>query len=479
MKKTLLSLALLALSATGYALDDNRIATMDLTASQLAYYMAPGWNLGNTLEGGNSNNNDTNYGGLAAETCWQNNKTTQEIINFVKSQGFKSIRIPCAWVMGHISDAATTTIDAKWMARVKEVVDYTINADLYVILNDHWDGGWLEDSFNDVSEATVAAKSAKLEKVWTQIATAFKDYDERLLFAGLNEPAHSNYNTTASAYIKALKTYEQVFVNTVRATGGNNVKRVLIVQGPGTNIDDTYNTFGEMPSDNVEGRLMLEVHSYDPWNFCGLEQDESWGKMRYYWGTDKSVSGSGRNASDDGNNEKSLSAYYKKMKQFTDKGIPVVLGEYGANHRNVKNMSGQSQSMHDASVAFWYEKATQYAMECGMIPFAWDTGYTGYPSMAVIDRAQLKVLPWTLTDSSNTTNGALDAIKKGAEAAREAYNKYYSPGVTGVTYVQGVQDNKADALVYNLSGVAVGKSSALSHASKGVYVCNDRKFLVK
>ena len=142
---------MMAVAMSGHALDDPRIATMDLNAQQLAYYMAPGWNLGNTLEAGNQANNDTNNGGLNAEISWQNTKTTQAVIDMVKANGFKSIRIPCSWVMGHISDAATTKIDAAWMARVKEVVDYAINADLYVIINDHWDGGWIEDSFTDVS----------------------------------------------------------------------------------------------------------------------------------------------------------------------------------------------------------------------------------------------------------------------------------------------------------------------------------------
>ena len=170
MKRTLLSAALLALSLSSFAIDDNRITTMDLNAQQLAYYMAPGWNLGNTMEAGSNTNLDTNKGGLAAETAWQSTKTTQGIIDMVKAQGFKSIRIPCSWVMGHISDAATTQIDAAWMARVKEIVDYAIKADMYVIINDHWDGGWLEDSFKDVSEATVSKNSAKLAVGWKQIA---------------------------------------------------------------------------------------------------------------------------------------------------------------------------------------------------------------------------------------------------------------------------------------------------------------------
>ena len=464
MKRTLLSAALLALSLSSFAIDDNRITTMDLNAQQLAYYMAPGWNLGNTMEAGSNTNLDTNKGGLAAETAWQSTKTTQGIIDMVKAQGFKSIRIPCSWVMGHISDAATTQIDAAWMARVKEIVDYAIKADMYVIINDHWDGGWLEDSFKDVSEATVSKNSAKLAVIWKQIAEEFKDYDERLLFAGLNEPAHSS-GLAASAYVQALKTYEETFIKTVRATGGNNAKRVLIVQGPATSIDDTYNAFGEMPSDEAEKRLMLEIHSYDPWTFCGLEQDESWGKMQYYWGTDHTLSGAGnRNAT---SNEKDLLTLFQKMKKYTDAGIPVVMGEYGANHRNVKSIKGQNQKKHDEAVAFWYEKATQYAMECGMIPFAWDLNYTGYPTFSLFDRSKEAVLDWSSSSTNIKVNGALEGIQKGAEAGREGYNKYYAPSSTGI---QNVSQEKipSNEIVYNLQGMKVAEGGIPQNKGKKI-----------
>ena len=473
MKRTLLSAALLALSLSSFAIDDNRITTMDLNAQQLAYYMAPGWNLGNTMEAGSNTNLDTNKGGLAAETAWQSTKTTQGIIDMVKAQGFKSIRIPCSWVMGHISDAATTQIDAAWMARVKEIVDYAIKADMYVIINDHWDGGWLEDSFKDVSEATVSKNSAKLAVVWKQIAEEFKDYDERLLFAGLNEPAHSS-GLAASAYVQALKTYEETFIKTVRATGGNNAKRVLIVQGPATSIDDTYNAFGEMPSDEAEKRLMLEIHSYDPWTFCGLEQDESWGKMQYYWGTDHTLSGAGnRNAT---SNEKDLLTLFQKMKKYTDAGIPVVMGEYGANHRNVKSIKGQNQKKHDEAVAFWYEKATRYAMECGMIPFAWDLNYTGYPTFSLFDRSKEAVLDWSSSSTNIKVNGALEGIQKGAEAGREGYNKYYAPSSTGI---QNVSQEKipSNEIVYNLQGMKVAEGGIPKNAPKGIYIYKGKKIV--
>ena len=203
-------------------------------AATIAPKMYPGWNLGNTMEAGSNTNNWTNNGGLTAERAWQTTTTTQEVIDFVKAQGFKSVRIPTAWVMGHISDASNVTIDAAWMTRVKEIVDYCVKDGLYVLLNDHWDGGWLENSFSDISPATVSANSEKLRRLWTQIANEFKSYDEHVLFGGLNEPAADNQSQT-----DVLLQYEQVFVDAVRATGGNNATRTLVVQGPGTDIEKT------------------------------------------------------------------------------------------------------------------------------------------------------------------------------------------------------------------------------------------------
>ena len=181
IRKSLLMLAVLY-GTVGFAQLPNAI--------EIAPKMYPGWNLGNTLEGGGTDNVYTNNGGLGAEKAWQGTTTTQEIIDFVAAQGFKSVRIPAAWVMGHIVDGEEgMTIDAAWMARVKEIVDYCVKDGLYVLLNDHWDGGWIQGTFKkDITEPTVQANCEKMRRLWTQIAEAFKDYDEHLLFAGLNEP---------------------------------------------------------------------------------------------------------------------------------------------------------------------------------------------------------------------------------------------------------------------------------------------------
>lgn len=356
------------------------------TAPELATLMGVGWNLGNTLEAGNNANNFTNKGGLSAETSWQQTRTTQQIIDYVKAQGFRSIRIPCAWVMGHISNAETYEIDAAWMARVKEIVDYCINADLYVVLNQHWDGGWLENNIRATGQ-TKEKNRKVLEAIWQQIATAFRDYDEHLLFAGLNEPNADNQSET-----NTLIEYEQLFINTVRATGGNNLYRTLIVQGPTTDIEKTDKYYNQMPTDPAgEGRLMMEVHYYNPWQFWGMENDESWGKVFYYWGKENHVPGSQHNPNWDCEEAAMERLLDSMKKKFVDKQIPVILGEFGANWRNISSKSGESQDKHDASIRLHYYMLTKLALERGMVPMMWDTNYCNRPSMTIINRRDLTI----------------------------------------------------------------------------------------
>lgn len=371
---------------------------MEQTAAQIAARMGVGWNLGNTLEAGDKANSFTNKGGLAAETAWQGTQTTQQVIDYVKSLGFKSVRIPCAWVMGHISDVADYTIDPAWMARVKQVTDFCIKAGLYVVINQHWDSGWLEN--NIAADSLKERNKEVLRKVWTQIATTFRDYDEHLLLAGLNEP-----NADTQAAVDNLLEYEQVFVDAVRATGGNNARRILIIQGPGTDINKTDQFFNTLPNDPAgEGRLMMEVHYYNPWQFWGMEKDEDWGNVFYYWGSGNHVEGSKHNAT--WGEEADLRSQLQKMKtKFGDKGIPVYIGEFGANWRIVSG-EGESQEKHDASIKAHYKAFCQTALEMGMVPVIWDINYCNRPSMTLIDRSNLKVYNTLMMD------GIREAMRK-------------------------------------------------------------------
>ena len=417
---------------------------MELTATEVAARMAPGWNLGNTMEAGNNANNFTNKGGLNAETYWQDTKTTQSVIDYVKAQGFRSIRIPCAWVMGHLSDAATYTIDAQWMARVKEIVDYSLNAGLYVVINQHWDGGWLENNIADKSK--MAVNKTILEAIWKQIANAFKDYDERLLFAGLNEPNAENQAATDN-----LLEYEQTFIDVVRQTGGNNEKRVLIVQGPSTNIDHTCNYMKTLPDDPAKQRLMVEVHYYAPWQFWGMEHDESWGKVFYYWGAGNHVSGSQHNAT--WGEESYVEEELEKMKkQFGDKGIPVYIGEFGANWRTMP--AGENQEKHNSSIQTHYRVVVQKALEKGMIPVIWDTNYRGMPSMTIINRKNLSIYNQYMLDGIHE---AMEAVGLPVSAMQSV----------------GMNELKKDEKCYDLQG------RLTSSLSRGIYIQNGKKFSVR
>lgn len=439
MMKRLLTIVMMTATLSAVAQQN-----MELTATEVAARMAPGWNLGNTMEAGNNANNFTNKGGLNAETYWQDTKTTQSVIDYVKAQGFRSIRIPCAWVMGHLSDAATYTIDAQWMARVKEIVDYSLNAGLYVVINQHWDGGWLENNIADKSK--MAVNKTILEAIWKQIANAFKDYDERLLFAGLNEPNAENQAATDN-----LLEYEQTFIDVVRQTGGNNEKRVLIVQGPSTNIDHTCNYMKTLPDDPAKQRLMVEVHYYAPWQFWGMEHDESWGKVFYYWGAGNHVSGSQHNAT--WGEESYVEEELEKMKkQFGDKGIPVYIGEFGANWRTMP--AGENQEKHNASIQTHYRVVVQKALEKGMIPVIWDTNYRGMPSMTIINRKNLSIYNQYM----------LDGIHEAMEAVGLPVSAMQSVGMNVL---------KKDEKCYDLQG------RLTSSLSRGIYIQNGKKFSVR
>ena len=231
-------------------------------AQEIAAKMKVGWNLGNTLEA------------ICGENAWGNPNTTQALIDSVKAGGFNTLRLPVAWFCH--SDTNSSVIDEEWLARVKEVVDYCINANLYVIVNIHWDKGWLENRVNVANQSQV---NERQYAYWSQIAEYFKDYDEHLLFASANEP-----NVENATGMEVLLSYHQTFIDAVRETGGNNSSRTLVIQGPSTDIDKTNKLMKTLPTDQIADRLMVEVHYYTPYQFCLMSADANWGKMAYYWG---------------------------------------------------------------------------------------------------------------------------------------------------------------------------------------------------
>ena len=307
---------------------------------------------------------------------------TKALIDFVKQSGFNAIRIPCSWDQ-YVQNISTNEIKADWLNRVKEVVQYCVDDSMYVILNIHWDGGWLE---NNVTTAKQDAVNAKQKAFWTQIATTLRDFDEHVLFASANEP-----NVDDATQMSVLLSYHQTFINAVRSTGGRNSYRVLVVQGPSTDIDKTNTLMNTLPVDQVANRMMVEVHYYSPYQFCLMNEDATWGKMFYYWGNNyHSTTDPSRNAN--WGEESYVDNEFKKIKtQFVDKGIPVVLGEYDAMRRT--NLTGDALTLHLASRAYYLKYVTKQAIANGMLPFYWDAG-TG-----VINRQNNSVLDQQALDS--------------------------------------------------------------------------------
>lgn len=316
----------------------------DITATELASKMTIGWNVGNSLDAVAEDM------GLDSETSWGNPKINRSLIQSVKEAGFNTVRIPVTW-NGHFGDAPKYTIDREWLDRVRQVVDYAMENDMYAIINIHHDGNdygtaWLTPEPEDEDEMV-----GQFEKIWGQIADYFKGYDERLLFAGMNE-FHKGYDSPSSEYLELTDRLNQTFVDTVRASGGNNGKRILIVQGYNTSAEQTLKM--TVPEDTAENKLMVEFHFYDPWNFAGSGYGD--------WGVN------GVNT-DGWGQESWVDDIFGRMKEhFIDEGIPVVLGEYGATINKDGN---------DDFRRYYIEYVTKAAEENRIVPIYWDNGYDG------------------------------------------------------------------------------------------------------
>ena len=309
-----------------------------------------GWNLGNTLE---PPSGEGTWGPVA----------TQNVINAVADSGFNTIRLPVAW--DSHANQSTYQIDAAWMARVKQVVDWCYARNLYVIVNCHWDGGWLENNITDTVNPTI---NAKMRSYWTQIATAFAAYDSHLLFAGANEP-----NCDTAAKWATLRSYYNTFVSAVRATGGNNASRWLVVQGPNTNIDLSDQLVTSLPDDSTPGRLAFEIHYYDPYQWTIMPHDETWGKTFYFWGQGyHHATRTDRNAS--WGEESYVDAQFQKMvDKFVSHGVPVIVGEFTAIKRTGQaDLTGADFDLHVASRTYFHKYVVDTANAKGLKPIYWD-----------------------------------------------------------------------------------------------------------
>jgi endoglucanase len=318
-----------------------------------------GWNLGNSLDA------------PTGETGWGNPKTTPELMAAVAKAGFKLVRIPITWAP-HLGPAPAYVIEPGWLERVEEIVGYARAAGLYAIINVHHDGadglkdiGWLslKDAEGKTTDANNAAVKAQFIAVWTQIAKYFASAGEEVLFESMNE-IHDGYGKANPRHCEIINQLNQAFVDLVRASGGNNAKRHLVVPGYNTNIDETLESF-KLPNDSTRNRVILSVHYYDPYLFTMMAKTQSWG--------------SASPGHDDWGQESSVVEKFDKLKmRYADRGIPVLIGEYGAVYQEG---FGDYQR-------YYVEYVTKAAVDRGLVPVYWDNGgrNSGGDGFALIDR---------------------------------------------------------------------------------------------
>lgn len=328
--------------------------TDDLSSVEFAKELVIGWNLGNTLD-------------APTETKWGMPETTQEMINAVKAAGFETIRIPVSW-SEHVD--SSYNINSDWMSRVKEVVDYAVNNDMYIILNVHHDN-YSEDELSDSdtygfavsTDSTLQTKSkAYLEKVWTQIATKFASYDEKLIFEVLNEPRAVSTSdewyitsaSTAKTYCDIITDYENTCISAIRAVSGNEDRYIMVpsyaASGTMTVTLDNYT----LPDDSASDKLIFSTHAYSPYNFAMANADSTF----------------------DSDDEASLTSIFNYLKtNYTDKGIGVVMGEASASNKD--NTSERIK---------WAEDYFAKAESAGIPVVLWDNMvYTADGSSGVYD----------------------------------------------------------------------------------------------
>ncbi|MBQ8435548.1 MAG: cellulase family glycosylhydrolase [Oscillospiraceae bacterium] len=357
----------------------------DITTMELVRDMGVGINLGNTMESCGDWIAQWGAGGYAAgtvesyEVAWGSPVITKDVIDGYASEGFGVVRIPVAWsnLMGD-----NYQISDEYFARVKQLVDWVIDADMYAVINIHYDSGWM----NNLPTDPDGCKN-RFKAMWEQIADYFKDYSDYLMFESQNEELgwDSIWNQWSGTAEQKAQSYayvnevNQLFVDTIRASGGNNDERHLLISGYKTDITLTCDTLFEMPDDPAN-RCAVSVHYYTPAGFAILETDADWAECRETWGTDADFA--------------ELENNMELMKTtYIDKGIPVIIGEYGCP-KDLKDSEGNVIGQKDPdSVRLFLSSVCREAYERQLCPVLWDITDLHYDrtSCKLIDQ-ELKTL---------------------------------------------------------------------------------------
>ena len=440
------------------------------TATEAVKNMGVGWNLGNTLEANSQTYHDftkDNYWGqqgLESETCWGQSKAKPELIKMMKDAGFGAIRVPVTWYNHMDKDGK---VNAEWMKRVHEVVDYVINQGLYCIVNVHHDTGADDDSFKSwikADEANYTQNKARYENLWKQIAEEFKDYDEHLLFESYNEmldklsswcfasyAAKGQYDATvATSAYNAINSYAQSFVTTVRNTGGNNATRNLVVNtyaaccGNGTWSDHLKEPLSQLtiPTDPAANHLMVQVHDYPNIANGIANVKKEIDDMMAAWNT-----------------------------HILSKGIPMILGEWGT--ANVDEGDGKTD--YDVRRDVMFEFVDYMIAKCkenNVATFYWmglsDGAYRSLPAFNQPDLAERIAKAYHGSDFAGTyptendfnISYLVEYEKDWAELF--LYGNYNSVSALKLTEYKGLRiemdDNYGSKLQVKVYGDATGSS---------------------
>lgn len=337
--------------------------------------MGLGINLGNTMEACGDwidSSSVSNY-----ETAWQKDLTTPEIVQGMRNAGFKTMRIPVAW-SNMMSTDGNYTINEAYFNRVDEIIGYALDAGMYPIVNIHFDGGWwARFGSKDATERQEAMK--KYKAMWTQLTEHYKEYSDRLIFESANEELgtrlnstddyiNSGYYTSVDDLYRLTNEINQTFVDIVRASGGRNANRYLLIAGYDTGITTTCDSRFKMPQDKISDHLMVSVHYYSPADYCiAGDPNNSWG-YRDSWGTDEDI--------------KEMQADLNQLKlRFTNQGIPVIIGEYG-----VAAVAGSNARKEGRDLFF--KNVCDYSLDHGICPVLWDIGLVYQRSTASMTNAK-------------------------------------------------------------------------------------------
>ncbi len=374
--------------------DATKSYPLNMTAVEATRHMGNGINLGNTMEAYGRVANGTDAATTVYETSWGQPVTTKEMIQGMKDSGFDTIRIPIAWTNMMNYESGDYTINEKLLKRVAELVDWAVEAEMFVIINDHWDGGWW-GMFGSATEDTRDEALVMYKEMWTQIATYFKDYSGYLIFESGNEELGDRLNdrdvASDSGSLSEDQCYEttnlinQTFVDVVRSTGSVNAERFLLIAGYNTNIDATIDDRFVMPTDTATDKLMVSVHYYDPWSYCGTEDNAEWGIKSEY---------------------NSLNRALSKLSKFTEAGYGVVIGEYGA----LPTSDGTLKSNTIEFTSAMLDLCTQY----DLCPVLWDRGDFYSKKEYKVTDSDLAAL-YSSNDYDSEKNSSLDDIKAAAE----------------------------------------------------------------